>query len=81
MAKFEEAVRDKEWVAAMNEEYKSLMENGTWVLEKLPANQRAIDNKWVYKLKHKPNGEIERYKARLVVRGFSQEYGMNYFET
>lgn len=40
-----------------------------------------IDNRWVYKLKLKPTGEIDRYKARLVVRGFTQQFGTNYDET
>lgn len=47
----------------------------------LPKNRSAIDNKWVYQVKEKPNGEIERYKARLVIHGFSQEQGIDYDET
>lgn len=69
------------WKEAMDDEFNSLMENQTWTLVDLPKNRRVIDNKWVYKIKEKPSGEIERYKARLVVRGFTQEYGVDYYET
>lgn len=79
--KYEEAVKDVEWVRAMEEEHASLIQNGTWILTTLPSGKKVIDNKWVFKLKQGPDGKIERYKARLVVRGFSQEFGMNYFET
>lgn len=69
------------WCKAMDEEYASLMKNGTWKLVDAPRNQKIIDNKWVYKMKLKPDGSIDRYKARLVVRGFTQRYGVNYKET
>jgi hypothetical protein len=40
-----------------------------------------VDSKWVFKLKHDANGQIARYKARLVARGFAQEHGVDYHET
>ncbi|OMP00054.1 Integrase, catalytic core [Corchorus capsularis] len=43
--------------------------------------KRATDSKWVYKVKYKPNGEIERYKARLVAKGFTQIEGVDFHET
>lgn len=61
-----------QWREAMDDEYKSLMENRTWDLVGLPRGRNVIDNKWVYKVKESPSGGIERYKARLVVRGFTQ---------
>lgn len=79
--KYEDAAKNENWIKAMDDEYNSLMQNGTWTSMKLPANKSAIDNKWVYKIKTKSNGEIERYKARLVIRGFSQRFGFDYFET
>ena len=47
----------------------------------LPKGRKAIDNKWVFKIKRKPDGTVDRYKARLVVRGFSQIEGVDFFET
>ncbi len=70
-----------EWKEAMDDEFNSLIENQTWDLVDLPKNRNVIDNKWVFKIKEKPNGEIERYRARLVVRGFTQEHGIDYSQT
>lgn len=65
----------------MDEEFDSLIKNGTWKLVDFPNGEKVIDNKWVFKIKEKPNGIIDRYKARLVVRGFTQQHGINYHET
>lgn len=81
---YKEAIKskdNKQWVEAMNDEYQSLIKNGTWVLVDPPKGQAVIDNRWVFRIKEKPNGEIDRYKARLVVRGFTQCYGIDYTET
>ncbi|KAK9050950.1 hypothetical protein SSX86_027575 [Deinandra increscens subsp. villosa] len=78
---FSEAVQDERWREAMRKEIQALEENDTWRLEELPKGKHAIDSKWVYKIKYKPNGEIERYKARLVAKGFTQMEGVDYHET
>ena len=57
----------------------SLLKNKTWDLCKLLAGKRALQNKWVYKLKEEDGGK-KRFKARLVVKGFSQKNGIDFDE-
>ena len=71
----------KEWGTAMQEEYNALMENKTWTLTSLPKGRQAIKCKWVYRTKCDSSGNLTRYKARLVVKGFSQRKGEDYDET
>ncbi|KAF5776249.1 putative RNA-directed DNA polymerase [Helianthus annuus] len=78
---FHEAMQDENWKLAMKKEIQALEENKTWTLEPLPEGKRAIDSKWVYKLKYKPNGEIERHKARLVAKGYTQMEGVDFHDT
>jgi hypothetical protein len=68
------------WKKAMDEEMASLMENGTWELEKLPEGVKALPMKWVYKIKRDAAGNIERYKARLVAKGYLQKQGVDFEE-
>lgn len=70
-----------EWKEAMDSEMRSHSENGTWRLVKRPVGKKVLKNRWVYKIKHNPNGEIEKFKARLVVKGFNQVKGVDYTET
>ena len=60
-----------EWLKAMQEEMKSLLENHTYDLVKLPKRKKMLKNKWVFRLKN--DGQTSRYKARLVVKGFGQK--------
>jgi hypothetical protein len=62
----------------MKEEMDSLVNNWTWDLVQFPAEKRALQNKWVYRLKEEDGGK-KRYKARLVVKGFAQKKGI-YFD-
>nr|GFA09694.1 retrovirus-related Pol polyprotein from transposon TNT 1-94 [Tanacetum cinerariifolium] len=78
---FSQAAQNKNWKEAMKKEIHALEQNGTWTLENLPKGKKAIDSKWVYKIKFKPSGEVERYKARLVAKGFTQIEGVDYHET
>ena len=64
----------------MQEEVRSLLENHTYDLVKLPQRKKALKNKWVYILKTKNNGLQLRYKARLVVTGFNQKKGIDFEE-
>jgi hypothetical protein len=65
----------------MQEEHDSLMTNNTWTLVPLPAGRKPVSCTWVFKIKQGANGEVEGYKARLVARGFTQTYGVDYNKT
>ena len=65
----------------MAEEMQTLEENHTWTIEELPAEKKPINCKWVYRVKYKSDGSIERYKARLIVRGDHQVKGFDFHET
>jgi hypothetical protein len=69
------------WQAVMKEELDALHKNNTWDLVDLPPRKSLIGCKWVYKIKTCSDGTIDRYETRLVARGFTQEYGVDYEET
>lgn len=69
------------WVEVMKKEIKASKENKTWTLESLPEGKRAIGSNQVYKVKFKPNGDVDRYKARLVAKGYTQTKGIDFHET
>ena len=70
-----------EWMKAMNNEMESIRTNQVWDLEDLLLGRKAIGNKWVLKIKCKADGSIERYKACLVAKGYTQKEGVDYEET
>lgn len=81
---FQEAMESpnaQKWWDASQAEYNSLIENETWELVPLPEGRKKVSCKWVFKVKRDKDGNIDRYKGHLVVRGFSQEGGVDYFET
>lgn len=81
---YKEALRGEkcgEWKKAMKEEIEALTKNNTWILVDRPINENVVDNRWVYKIKNEQRGQPMRFKARLVARGFTQEYGVDYCET
>ena len=65
----------------MKEELDALHKTRTWDLVDLPSGKSAIGCKWVYKIKTRSDGIVDHYKARLIARGFTQEYGIDYEET
>ena len=65
----------------MAAEISALEANKTWVVTSLPHGKHPIRCKWVYKVKLKSDGTLERYKARLVAKGYTQQEGIDYFET
>ncbi|GJY58142.1 ribonuclease H-like domain-containing protein [Tanacetum coccineum] len=76
-----DAVKDVSWVEATNNEIEALIRNNTWTLTDLPIGWKTIDNKWLYKIKYKASGHVDKYKARVVAKGFSQREGIDFDET
>lgn len=80
---YQQALESEEkvqWLAAMQDEMESLKKNQTWELVELPEDKSALGSKWVYKIKRSSDGDVSRFKARLVAQGFSQKYGIDYDE-
>ncbi len=80
----EEALKSentKKWEIAMQEKYNFLVINNTWSLVPLPKGKKPISCKWVFKIKHGVDGEIELYKAKFMAKSFTQTFGVNYNET
>ncbi|KAI0516136.1 hypothetical protein KFK09_008808 [Dendrobium nobile] len=65
----------------MSAEFMALQKQGTWSLIPPPPNKIVLGCKWIFKLKTKSDGQIDRYKARLVAQGFNQEHDINFNET
>lgn len=66
---YSQAVRYPEWRHAMADEFNALLKNDTWSLVEPSPHQNTVGCKWVFKLKRRSDGSIERYKARLVAKG------------
>lgn len=66
---------------ATKEELLAMETNRTWTVVPLPPNKHTIGCKWIYKIKYKSDGSIERYKARLVSKGYTQQEGIDFHET
>jgi hypothetical protein len=78
---FEEVAEKQEWKDAMMEEYQSIMKNDVCEVVPRPEGKSIVTSKWIYKIKHAADDNIEKYKARFVARGFSQREGKDYDET
>ncbi|GJZ39746.1 retrovirus-related pol polyprotein from transposon TNT 1-94 [Tanacetum coccineum] len=78
---FEEAIREESWKKAMEDEIQVIEKNNTWELTDRPSDKDVIGVKWVYKVKSNAYGFVQRNKARLVVKGYSQQPRIDYDET
>jgi hypothetical protein len=62
-------------------EYDSMLANGTRNLVDCPPDVKSVGCKWVYQIKYNPKGKIDKYKERLVVKGFTQQVIIDYDES
>ena len=76
-----EALENPDWGQAVDDEIRVLKKNGTWKLLDLPKGKQPVGCKWIFTVKYKSDGRVERYKTRLVAKGFTQAYGIDYQET
>ncbi|KAL2237777.1 UNVERIFIED_CONTAM: Retrovirus-related Pol polyprotein from transposon TNT 1-94 [Sesamum indicum] len=76
----EDVVKSSKWRLVMDEEIKFIEKNQTCQLVELHIGAKKIGMKWVYKIKLNELGEVDKYKARLIVKGYSQQHGIDYTE-
>ena len=69
------------WKEAVNDEKESLISNRTWKLVDLPSGCKSIGCKWILRKKLKPDGSIDKFKARFVAKGFKQKADLDFFDT
>ena len=83
-ASFSQAIsydNSEKWLNSMKEEINSMEHNGVWNLVELPKDCKRVGCKWVFKTKRDSYGNIDRYKAKLVAKEFTQKDGIDYKET
>ena len=78
---YTDAVKDSRWRDIMKSEIHALETNGTWIVTQLPPRKKTLSCKWVYKIKHKVDGSVEQFKARLVILDNHQKEGIDYTKT
>ena len=67
--------------AVEKEEVLALKKNGTWELSNLPQGEKTVGCKWIFSIKYNADGSVNKYKALLVAKGFTQSYSIDYEET
>lgn len=76
-----QALKDAKWRRSMSDEYDAIIRNQTFDLVPAEQAQNITSCKWVYRIKHLPDGSINRYKSRLVTKGFHQRPVIDFEET
>jgi Reverse transcriptase (RNA-dependent DNA polymerase) len=74
-------MQDPRWKNTMLKEMTALVKNDTWDMVPRPSGKNTVGCKWVYSIKHTPEGKVDRFKARLVAKSYTQTYGVDYEET
>jgi hypothetical protein len=80
---YEEVTRSphsSKWPEVIEDEMRSMSTNQVWKLERIPKGAKALNCKWVYKIKHGSKGNINRFKAKFVAKNFTQREGIYYNE-
>eukprot|EP00261_Vitis_vinifera_P034034 XP_019075277.1 PREDICTED: uncharacterized protein LOC100267868 isoform X5 [Vitis vinifera] len=77
----QEAFKIPEWKEVVMEEIRALEKNENWEVMNLPRGKKLVGCKWIFTVKYKTDGTIERYKACLVAKGFTRTYDIDYTET
>ena len=78
---FDEAIKNDVWIKSMDEEIDAIERNNTWDLVDFLDNKNCIGVKWIYKTKLNADGDVQKYKARLLAQGFSLQPRIDYNET
>jgi histone deacetylase 1/2 len=80
-ATYRGALSEPAWRSAMEAEFDALISNRTWTLVPRPPGTNIVGSKWIFKTKFRPDGSVDKHKACLVARGFTQQQGIDYHDT
>jgi Reverse transcriptase (RNA-dependent DNA polymerase) len=73
-------MQDPKWKKVIFEEMRTLVNNGTWDIISRPSDKNTVGCKWIYSTKHTPEGKVDIFKTRLVAKGYTQTYSVDYEE-
>ena len=78
---WQQAMQHAHWREAMSSEFNSTNNNHTWDLVSYSKRMNVVGCRWVFTIKYNPDGNIAKYKARIVAKGFHQQEGIDYTRT
>ncbi|KAE9021522.1 hypothetical protein PR002_g12226 [Phytophthora rubi] len=76
-----EAPDADKWIEALYKEFRELLRNNTWELVEKPVGVKVLTSKWVFVRKCNAQGQVERHRARITIKGCKQKYGLDFWET